>query len=395
MSFFIIVTLLIVAVLTLGAVEYMVHKKNVHSIPIRVHVNGTRGKSSVSRLIAAGLNAGGIKTFAKTTGTLARVITNDGQEYPVYRPVRANIIEQLRVFSFAARNGAEAIVIECMALVPAYQSLTELKIVKATHGVITNARADHLDVMGPNEVDVAKALLGTTPKKAKLFTCERDYIPLFESACKDRGSELFVIMPEDAAAIPEKEMEAFSYVEHRDNVALALKVCESAGVPKDVALKGMHHVKPDVGAMGEYEVDFFGRKLVFINGFAANDPESSEQIWDIALARHSVSGSNIMVINTRADRPDRSIQLGEALAGWKKPDHVIVIGTGTEIFIKKAVAAGMDFSGFTNCESLPVEEIFEVIIGLSGKHAMIMGIGNIKDVGLQLVKYFKNRTIVK
>ena len=34
-----------------------------------VHVNGTRGKSTVSRLIEAGLREGGMRVFCKTTGT--------------------------------------------------------------------------------------------------------------------------------------------------------------------------------------------------------------------------------------------------------------------------------------------------------------------------------------
>lgn len=52
--------------------EYRRHKRNVEAIPIRVHVNGTRGKSSVTRLIAAGLRAGGRKTVAKITGHSAQ-----------------------------------------------------------------------------------------------------------------------------------------------------------------------------------------------------------------------------------------------------------------------------------------------------------------------------------
>ena len=55
-----------------GVWEWRRHARNVARIPIRVHVNGTRGKSSVTRLIAAGLRAGGVRTFAKTTGTMAR-----------------------------------------------------------------------------------------------------------------------------------------------------------------------------------------------------------------------------------------------------------------------------------------------------------------------------------
>ena len=50
-------------------------------IPIRIHINGTRGKSSVTRLVAAGLRKGGIRTIAKTTGTYPRIILEDGRSF--------------------------------------------------------------------------------------------------------------------------------------------------------------------------------------------------------------------------------------------------------------------------------------------------------------------------
>ena len=59
-----------------GLIENYYHQKSVNSIPLRIHVNGTRGKSSVTRLIAAGLREGKLKTFAKTTGTTPRIIND-------------------------------------------------------------------------------------------------------------------------------------------------------------------------------------------------------------------------------------------------------------------------------------------------------------------------------
>jgi poly-gamma-glutamate synthase PgsB/CapB len=170
-----------------------------------------------------------------------------------------------------------------MALRPHLQALTELKFVRATHGVITNARADHLDVMGPSERDVTMALLGTTPVKGKLFTCERDYLEEFRVVCEDRHTELNILCFEEIDALTEEDMAGFGYVEHKENVALVLKVCASLGVPRDVALRGMWKTRPDPGAMSEYSLNFFGRKIVFANGFAANDPESSEKIYQMAL----------------------------------------------------------------------------------------------------------------
>jgi poly-gamma-glutamate synthase PgsB/CapB len=170
-------TLLLVA---LGLIESLSHRRNLSRIPIRIHVNGTRGKSSVTRLIAAGLREGGIRTCAKTTGTLARMILPDASEYPVYRPVKPNINEQIRIINIAAACKAKALVIECMALQPYLQSMAERKLIKSTHGVITNARADHLDIMGPTEADVAMALAGMTPYGGKLFTGEQRHLDILK-----------------------------------------------------------------------------------------------------------------------------------------------------------------------------------------------------------------------
>ena len=41
-----------------GILEFQNHLISLNAIPLRIHVNGTRGKSSVTRLIAAGLREG-------------------------------------------------------------------------------------------------------------------------------------------------------------------------------------------------------------------------------------------------------------------------------------------------------------------------------------------------
>ena len=94
-------------------------------IPIVVHVNGTRGKSSVTRLIAAGLRAGGVRTWAKVTGTLPRLIDEDGQDVPIVRHSPASISEQRAVVVAASAAGVQALVVECMALKPVYQRVSE------------------------------------------------------------------------------------------------------------------------------------------------------------------------------------------------------------------------------------------------------------------------------
>lgn len=381
-----------VGLLTAGGVmESWTHRSRLARIPIRVHVNGTRGKSSVTRLIAAGLRAGGIRTCAKTTGTLPRMILPDGREFPVFRPAKANVIEQLRIVDAAAAFEAEALVIECMALVPRLQWLCESRFVQATHGVITNARADHLDVMGPTEDDVARALAGTVPLRATLYTCERRHLEAFRTAARDRNTKLVAVGERDIAQVSPADMAGFSYVEHEPNLAMALRVCEDLGVDRETALEGMWRATPDPGAMTTHEVDFFGRKLYFVNGFAANDPESTERIWNMAIERFPHVERRIAIFNCRADRPDRSRQLAGASASWQPADHYVLIGSGAYIFARAAEKAGLNLLKFTFAEDRRVEEIFESIVELAGRSALVMGMANIGGPGLDVVRYFANR----
>ena len=89
-----------------GVMEKWYHRRNLKGIPIRIMVNGTRGKTSVTRLIAAILREAGIRTWPKTTGTQAAWILPDGseQEYRKKRPV--NIREQIPFIKKAKMDGA-------------------------------------------------------------------------------------------------------------------------------------------------------------------------------------------------------------------------------------------------------------------------------------------------
>jgi poly-gamma-glutamate synthase PgsB/CapB len=376
----------------LGAIEARAHRWRLQQIRTRVHVNGTRGKSSVTRLIAGGMRAGGIRTCAKTTGTLPRMILPDGSEYPVFRPGKTNVIEQIRIVRTAVAHEADGLVIECMALIPYLQWLSEARLVNATHAVITNARADHLDVMGPTEQDVALALGGMIPFNGKLFTAERRHLAIFEKIARERNTKVIGVTPEEVAAIAPLDLAGFSYIEHAENVALALKVCADMNIDRKVALPGMWNANRDPGMMTVAELDFFGRQLVFVNGFAANDPESTERIWNMALERYPELKKKIVIFNCRADRPDRSKQLAEVLVNWQPADYYLLIGSGTYIFSKYAVACGVDPKKLVMAEGQPVAEIFERVIDLAGRSALVMGMANIGGPGLELVRYFRNRS---
>lgn len=348
----------------------------------------------MTRLIAAGLREAGIRTVAKTTGTLPKVVFPDGSEKSVYRVGRANILEQLKILKLAAEQSAEAVVLECMALLPQNQWVSENKLVRATHTVITNIGEDHLEIMGPEKEDVALALGATIPPNQKLFTSEGEFLPIIENICLDRDTELITSVPNEIESVTEEDLRGFSYYEHRENVNLALRVCDSIGVDRQIALNGMQKAIPDLGATAAYRMDFFGRSIYFVNGFAANDPASTRRVWRMASSAFPEVQSKIAIVNCRPDRPDRSLQLGNEVGSWREnsPEAYLIVGTGTHIFAKGALDTGVPASKLHFAEDMSDIEIFEMALALGSKTTLFVGIGNIGGLGLSLVRTFKNRS---
>jgi len=227
--------------------------------------------------------------------------------------------------------------------------------------------------------------------RGKLYTAERAHLGCLRAAARDRGTELIPVDEAEVAAVSPAELEQFNYTEHADNVALALRVCTDLGIDRAVALRGMRRCRPDPGALSQHEVAFFGKELVFFNGFAANDPVSTRQLWELAYRRTPDVQVRIAVFNCRVDRPDRSLQLGAEFSRWSPADYVLLMGTGTYVFARAAARAGYDPSRLIVVEELRTEEIFERIVNLAPRSAMIMGMGNVGGLGIDLARYFANR----
>jgi gamma-polyglutamate synthase len=118
MPFLMPISACLVLLVGLGLVERYWRNRARKAVPIRIHVNGTRGKTSVTRLIWAALRAAGIPPLAKTTGAAPCLLLPDGTERSLRRRGKANIREQLRTLWLAKRSGARAVVLECMAIAP-------------------------------------------------------------------------------------------------------------------------------------------------------------------------------------------------------------------------------------------------------------------------------------
>ncbi len=386
-------TILTIFILLLGFLENYYHQKRIKKIPIRIHVNGTRGKSTTVRLIAATLREAGYNVLAKTTGTTPRIIFENGAEARIKRRGAANIIEQKRFIQQAVQRKSNAVVIECMAVHPETQWVSEQQIIKSTIGVITNVREDHQDVYGQDLKDAADALKLTIPKNGYLITAEKRFFPIFRQQAEKLNTHCILVDPEKRCNKKLiRESENFYF---KDNVAITIKVAELLGINEKIALQGIAKANPDPGALTIHKLKRENKQLWFINAFAANDRESILLIWDKInqlLPKQMNDSQKIAIINHRDDRITRTIQFDKILSQDINFNHLILVGPTSQLSRRKLIHFGYPpdrMELIKNKET--VNQVIEKIFRLINRTGVVYGLGNTRGFGLQIMEYLKEK----
>ncbi|HWR12262.1 MAG TPA: poly-gamma-glutamate synthase PgsB [Rectinemataceae bacterium] len=367
------------ALFALGLAENFFHRKNLRSIPIRILVNGTRGKSSVTRLIAGALREAGYRTIAKTTGSDARVILEDGNETPVKRPLGPRITEQKGLARLAARQKADALVVECMAVRPESQMLMRSQLVRPTITVITNARVDHVEEMGPTIEDTEAALSFSIPPDGTLVTAD----PRFSGASHAKAARRIVVA--NSSYISEELLGRFSYPAFPENLAIALQVASELGIDREKAIEGMIKAEPDVGVLRLFKVESPAYSMVFINGFAANDVRSTEMVWAEASRRLPDVLPLILLYNNRADREYRVPEFLRLPRRIGNVRLIVAMGEHPEKVARSFRKLGLD--ALTCGPGTDFAVLFASLAERLGGAFLLFGVGNIHGMGETMVTY--------
>ena len=371
--------ILSLALLACGLVESLRHRRRLLALPVRILVNGTRGKSSVTRLVAGALREAGWKVVAKTTGSAARVIHEDGSELPLRRPRGARITEQKALARLAAGRGAKALVVECMAVRAESQAAMRRHLVRPTICEITNARVDHVEEMGGTIEDTLAALAESVPEGGLLVTTE----PRFADP-RYSGAAAKVILAEPSEAGPEV-LALFSYPAFADNVALALRVAGELGVDRETALAGMAKAEPDIGVLRVFELESAAFKATVVSAFAANDLDSTALVWKEAATRVPAGLPLALLYNNRPDREYR-IPGFTALPGRiAKIDLVAVAGRNAAKTARRFARLGLATLPFR--EGAGPEAMLAAVGKRIGGPFALFGVGNFHGAGEELMEY--------
>jgi poly-gamma-glutamate synthase PgsB/CapB len=370
------------------------HENSIHRYKVRVHVNGIRGKSTVTRLIAGVLREAGYRTVAKTTGSAAVTIDLDGNDIPIPRKGPANVKEQQDIIASWNSLDPEAMVIECMALQPKYQEWAEEMVIRAHISVITNVREDHQDVMGETLPEIATSMAHMCPKNGVLITSETnpELQAVLENEARKRRSRLIVAVP---SRVTDVEISRFDYLSFKENIAIGLTVADLLGIDREIAIRGMVKARGDIGVVRLQHVTLHGKPVIWANLFAVNDRESMMISMDMLEPYCNNKTIKIGILNNRYDRERRAEQFGNVAVKDLKFDRLITFGAYEELVMRKLLFNGFPGEHIVNLGfsvNPPVEQIIESIAKMipEGYQALLVGFVNIHTPQAEMMmEYFE------
>jgi poly-gamma-glutamate synthase PgsB/CapB len=371
------------------------YEKQLSKLKIRIYVNGIRGKSTVTRLIAGVLREAGIQTLAKTTGSAAMVLLPNGEEIPIKRRSSATIMELFNIAREYLEKDTEAIVFETMALYPVNQSASQDLLVKGNINVITNVREDHQDVMGESLEEIADTLSLMIPHDGVLITAEdRPYLreKLAENA-QERGSRTVYADPN---WITDQDLAGFNYLSFKENISIGLAVAEILGIPRSTAMRGMWNARPDVGVVNIQRTTWKAKEILWIPLFAVNDRESTIISVDALRPYYDPNATRIGILNNRYDRADRAMRFANIAAQDLDFDYWITFGAYEAQVTEQMLTLGVPRERIINMGfsvNPTLDQIFDKIAALiPGEQGVLIGLVNIHTPQAELLlEYFHHR----
>lgn len=376
------------------AVERLVLDARLKRIPVRVGVTGTRGKSSVTRLVAGALRESGARVLAKTTGSRAVLIFPDGFEREIKRRGLPTILEQKRVVRLAARLGAQVLVTEMMSVREECLSVESRLLIRPSVLVVANVRLDHIDLMGESREEIAACFASAFPRRGIVVIPEEEVFPVFTERAAKLGTKLVLFRRNPANAADRQAGPAGIFAK---NAGLAAEVARILGVEDAVARRGISCARPDFGSLRAWDMsdDATGRPFGFVSAFAANDPDSTREALAGILADPTFSGRTLFgLLNLRWDRGDRTLQWARAFekGAFDGFARIGLVGGQARALFHRLTRSSAGRNGrFLFLEERSPERIFRRLAALATGPALVVGMGNIWGPGVAIVEHWERK----
>lgn len=368
-------------------IEKILYSKKLNKIPLRISVSGTRGKTSIVRTLASVFRSNDIKVLAKTIGSEAKYILPNGKEELIKRRGMTNILEQKKLIDKAVKLKVDCIITEIMSIHPEYHFIETHKLIKPELTIISNFRADHINVAGKSIVEISKLFINDIYPSSKILIHENEINKYIIAGINKNKSELITGKKDVAKGLKLSTVVLNQHIS--ENLDLVFSASKYFGINNKTITKGITNTRLDIGKLEIYKFEAENKKVYFVNSFAANDPYSTNQLIKKTIKIINLDFPKIIgLMSLRSDRGERSQQWLEYLTknGTDYFNHIFLTGSHSKILNRKIQASEI-------IKSKNPEHITNHIISESDTDSIIFGIANINGLGKSLVNYWNCKGI--
>lgn len=369
--------------------ESLRHNRNLKRIPLRITVSGTRGKTSIVRTLASVLRAHGMMVLAKTTGSEATYILQDGSTEKIRRRGLTTVLEQKKLISKAVRLKSNCVISEVMSIHPDNHQVETHKLLRPGITILSNFRADHTDVVGQSIPEISSLFSRDVYPGSKVIIPELELNDFILEGIREKNASLITA---PAGISSELKLDGSVHDRHvAANLDTVVTAARHLGIPDRHIIRGILDTRLDIGQPGVFRFQEGSRRIWFVNAFAANDPVSTRQIMakirEMPEPEITTGPMVIGLLSLRSDRGERSRQWLDYLKsdGRDLFSHLYVSGIHSPVFTRE----------LKNCDRLRSRdpgEITRQIISSSDGDLLVFGIANIHGLGKQLIEYWKNHS---
>jgi hypothetical protein len=171
-----------------------------------------------------------------------------------------------------------------------------------------------------------------------------------------------------------------------DNVALALRVCDEIGIDHE---KARAAIMQEAVASDPYRMTLRGAagSITFLNGFAVNDVPSAQAFLDRCAGDGGRTSHRTVLLNTRADRPLRTLEFTRWCAGIPLLHSVILTGTHVPAARAALRRAGLAEEKVIVWSARQTRDAAETLFRMQLPNgAVVAGVCNINGAGFQILR---------
>ncbi|MEN8192110.1 MAG: Mur ligase family protein [Bacteroidota bacterium] len=359
----------IIILLTYLLIEYSVLSKRLNRIPLRILVNGTRGKSTTVKIIYEILKENGQKVFAKTTGEMPIIIDHEGNDTKINRYAPASIIENLKLLRNISRKNPDAVILECMALQSETQHLLAKSIFKPHHTIITNIQPDHEEVMGKNIKD----------NYLTISQCISDDSIVYLTAETNQKMMAFGISINNTNVVSKYScnfnLSNIPIDIVHDNWSLIKTLSTDLNIDDNITLEKFktkwisidHKIKSDIP----------DKNFIVWNLFSVNDIMTLQNIVSFNVDELAKAHDKIFFFNCRMDRPLRTIHFTEYIISNFPEAEIWLTGDGKRMARHSLVRNNIKTQ---NIEYVSADDVLNKIQSGKIKETHLFCIGNYKGM---------------